>query len=164
MSKILIPGSFDPMTIGHEEIIKRCSTMFDTVVVMVGYNEAKKGLLSVDERILYAKDALKDYDNVVVESYNGLVVDFAHDNGIDFIVKGIRNEKDLAYESEMAYVNSNISFEKYGKRIETFLMNSSPEYAYTSSSLVRSLLGMNLSVDKYVHNPELLLLIIGKHH
>lgn len=156
MSKVLVPGSFDPMTLGHIEIIKRCSAIFDKVVVMVGYNENKKGLLTADQRLRFACDALKDLPNVEVVVFGGLVTDFAHENDIDMIVKGIRNEEDLSYESEMAYVNSDISLQKYGKRTETLFMNSSPEMVYTSSSLVRKLLALNLPVEKYVHAPALL--------
>ena len=156
MSKVLIPGSFDPITLGHIDIIKKCSGIFDEVIVMVGFNEAKKGFLSAEKRVAYAKDALNDLTNVEVVSYSGLVVDFAFDNNVNLIVKGIRNREDYEYESEMAYVNNNLSFEKYNKGIETFFINSDPEYKYTSSTLVRKLLELNLSIDKYVHNAKYL--------
>ncbi|MBR5309311.1 MAG: pantetheine-phosphate adenylyltransferase [Clostridia bacterium] len=160
MSKVLVPGSFDPFTLGHLDVVKRCSATFDKVVVMVGFNSAKKGFLSEQKRIEYINDAVKELDNVEVIAYDGLVVDFAHDNGIDFIVKGIRNENDVEYESQMACVNKNIALEKYGKGIETLYLQAAPEFVHTSSSLVRQLIGMNLSVSKYVHNENLLLRLI----
>ncbi|MBR3994410.1 MAG: pantetheine-phosphate adenylyltransferase [Clostridia bacterium] len=156
MSKVLIPGSFDPITLGHIDIIKKCSKSFDKVIVMVGYNENKKEFLSAEKRVMYALDALKDLQNVDVVSYPGFVIDFAYDNKIDFIVKGIRNNEDFEYESQMASVNYTLSLEKYGRGIETFFINSSPEYRYTSSTLVRQLMELKLPFDKYAHNPKLL--------
>ncbi len=162
MSKVMLPGSYDPMTLGHIDIIKRCAAMFEEVIVVIGYNEKKHGLLTSAQRVKYAENALFDLKNVEVTSYDGLTIDFAYNNSIDFIVKGIRNNADVSYENEMAYVNGNASFEKFGKRIETLYLSSAPEYMYISSSVVRQMLQVGLSVEKYVHNEELLKRLIGK--
>lgn len=123
---------------------------------MVGCNEQKSCLLSADKRMEYIKDAVRNLPNVSVDCYDGLVVDYVFNNGIDFIVKGLRDENDLLYEEEMAFVNSNIFAEKYGREVETLYLHSNPVFAYTSSTLVRRLLELNLPVTQYVHNPELL--------
>jgi len=162
VSIVLIPGSFDPLTLGHIEIVKRCSLIFDQVVVLVGFNEQKKGFLEPCKRVEFARDAFKSMPNVTVDMDSGLIVDYAHENNIDIIVKGIRNEEDLAYESEMAYVNNDISFDKYGKVIETLFMNTHPEYYHYSSSLVRKLLALGLPVGKYIHNEHLLFKLINE--
>lgn len=158
----MLPGSYDPMTLGHIDIIKRCAAMFDKVIVVIGYNEKKRGLLNSIQRVKYAENALCDIKNVYVKSYDGLTIDFAYNNDIDFIVKGIRNDADVSYENEMAYVNGKASFEKFGKRIETLYLSSAPEYMYISSSVVRQMLGVGLSVKEYVHNEDLLKSIIGQ--
>ncbi len=160
MVKAMCPGSFDPLTLGHFDIIKRCSTIFDEVIVVVGYNESKKGLLPFEKRVEYIKDAFREFTNVSVTAYSGLTVDFAKENGVDVIVKGIRNSKDLDYENEMTTVNRTLSKDKFGKEIETLYMYCKPEYMYTSSSLVRSLIEMKLPVDAYVHNTELLMKLL----
>lgn len=162
MSKVLCPGSFDPMTLGHISIIGRCASSFDEVVVLVGYNDKKTGLLTAEQRVEFAKDALKDFSNVRIDSYSGLTVDYAYEYNCDLIVKGVRNSVDLEYENEMAIANRVISMSKFGKSIETLYFPSEPLFAYTSSSTVRQLLSLNLPIDKYVHNPELLYKILGK--
>ena len=162
MSKALCPGSFDPMTLGHIDIIKRCSTIFDEVVVLIGKNAEKKGLLSSDKRLEFAKHALKEIKNVDVVVYDGLIVDYAYNNNIDVIVKGIRNSADTEYENEMANTNKCLSVDKYDKAIETLYLMTSPEYTYTSSSLVRQLISMDLPIERYVHNADLLYKLICK--
>lgn len=162
MSKALCPGSFDPLTLGHIDIIKRCSNIFDEVIVLIGKNDQKKGLLSYDARFEYIKDAFKDISNVNFVIYDGLTIDFAFDNNVDVIVKGVRNSADVEYENEMANTNKYLSFDKYGKVIDTLFLQSSPENMYTSSSLVRQLISMNLPIDRYVHNPKLLFKLLGK--
>ena len=161
MNKVLCPGSFDPMTLGHLSVIRRCAALFDKVFVVVGYNENKKGLLTPEQRVLFAKDALGDLPNVEIEAYSGLTVDYAYEHGCSIIVKGVRNSADLDYENEMAIANRDISISKFGKTIETLYFPSEPIYSYTSSSMVRQLLSLHLPIDKYVHNSELLYNILG---
>lgn len=156
MVKVLCPGSFDPLTLGHLDIIKRCSKIFDQVVVAVGVNENKKVFIPYEKRLEYINDAIRDLPNVSAVLYKGLTVDFAKEQGIDLIVKGIRNSGDFAYENEMAVVNRDISLKKYGREIETLYMYSAPEHIHTSSTLVRDLVSMKLPVDEYVHNDRLL--------
>lgn len=160
MVKVLCPGSFDPLTLGHLDVIRRCSKAFDRVIVAVGVNENKKGFLSYEKRLEYINDAICDLPNVSAVLYTGLTVDFAKEQGIDLIVKGVRNSEDFAYENEMTVVNRDISLKKYGSEIETLYMYSAPEYIHTSSTLVRELVSMNLPVEKYVHNEMLLYKLI----
>lgn len=161
MNNVLCPGSYDPITLGHLSVIRRCAAVFDKVFVVVGYNENKKGLLTPEQRVLFAKDALGDLHNVEIEAYSGLTVDYAHEHDCDIIVKGIRNSVDLDYENEMAVANRDISITKFGKSIETLYIPSEPIYIYTSSSTVRQLMSMHLPIEKYVHNSELLYEILG---
>lgn len=156
MSKALCPGSFDPLTLGHYDIIKRCSEIFDEVVVLVGCNAQKKGLLTNDKRVEFALDAFQNEKNINVVAYDGLLIDYINEHNIDVIVKGLRNTSDLEYENEMANTNLLLSMNKYGKSVETMYLPSSSQYAYTSSSLVRQLIEMNLPINNYVHNPGLL--------
>ncbi len=156
MVKVLCPGSFDPLTLGHLDIIRRCSAAFDQVIVAVGVNESKKGFLSYEKRLEYIKDAVRDLSNVTAVIYEGLTVDFAFETGADIIVKGVRNFEDFAYENEMTVVNLDIARHKYGRELETLYMYSSPVHMHTSSSLVRKLACSNLPVEKYVHNAQLL--------
>lgn len=156
MSKVIIPGSFDPITLGHLDIIKRSSILFDEVYVVIGINTEKKYILSDEKRLEYVCDAVNDFPNVKVLLHKGLIVDAAHDIGADFIVKGVRNASDLEYENRMADVNRELSLKKRGKIFETVYLPASLEYVHTSSSLVRELISMNLPFDKYVHNPVLL--------
>ena len=162
MSKVLCPGSFDPLTLGHIDIIKRCSQMFDEVIVLIGKNDQKKGMLSYEDRKIFAIDAFKDISNIKVVVYEGLLVDFAFENGIDFIVKGIRNSSDAEYENAMANINMHLSLDKYSRAFETLYLPSLSENTCVSSTLVRELLSLNLPIDRYVHNEELLISLTQK--
>lgn len=152
MTKAMLPGSFDPFTLGHLDIVKRCSKIFDEVVIVIGRNSQKNYLLSVENRVKYIEDAIKDLDNVTCEIWDGIVADFAAENKINVIVKGVRNSTDLDYENIMTFVNRDIANEKYSKALETFYLPCRPEYSNISSSVVRKLLQLDISVDKYVHN------------
>lgn len=133
MQKVLFPGSFDPFTLGHADIVQRALGLFDEVVVAVGYNEQKKGWMPVEERVEAIRRLYKDEPRVAVESYMGLTVDFAKERGITAIVRGVRTTADFEYEMQMADVNRRLA------GIETVLLPASPELASLSSSVVREL-------------------------
>ncbi len=156
MTKVMIPGSFDPFTLGHLDIVVRCSKIFDEIIVVVGNNSQKKYLLSAESRVKYIEDATKNFKNVKCVLWDGLIADFAVANGIKIIVKGIRNQVDVEYENEMTFVNRSIADTKNNAVLETFYLASLPEYSHISSSVVRKLLSLDLSVNSYVHNEELL--------
>lgn len=129
---VIYPGSFDPVTYGHIDIINRCSKKFDKVIVSVLNNNSKKNMFTVDERITLLKKALEEYDNVEVDSFNGLLIDYARKKNCSLIVRGLRAVSDFEYEMQMALVNKKLS-----KDIETIYMVARGEYSYLSSSIVK---------------------------
>jgi pantetheine-phosphate adenylyltransferase len=125
------PGSFDPVTNGHIDIISRASALFDEVVVAVGVNQSKRRLFSAAERIEMLTEACVEYDNVRVDSFEGLLTDFCREQGVTAIVKGLRAVSDFDYELQMAQMNSSLA------GIETVFVPTSPEYSFLASSLVK---------------------------
>jgi pantetheine-phosphate adenylyltransferase len=125
------PGSFDPVTNGHLDIITRAAQLYDEVVVAVGANLSKSTLFTPTERVELIRDAVKELDNVRVENFEGLIVDFCRQNHISAIVKGLRAVTDFDYEMQMAQMN----YSQAG--VETLFMTTNPLYAFLSSSLVK---------------------------
>lgn len=130
---VLFPGSFDPFTLGHADIVRRALALFDEVVIAVGYNEQKSGWMPVQERVASIKRLYAEEPRVKVESYAGLTVDFARERGIEAIVRGVRTMADFEYEMQLADVNRQLT------GIETVLLPASPQLASLSSSVVREL-------------------------
>jgi pantetheine-phosphate adenylyltransferase len=133
--RALCPGSFDPITNGHLDIIERASRMFDEVVVAVGINAAKGRLFSLDERLDMIRANTAGLDNVRVDAFSGLVVDYCSDHGIQAIVKGLRSAGDYEYELPMAQMNARMS------GVETVFLATDPRFGYVSSSLMKVVLG-----------------------
>lgn len=131
MRRCVCPGSFDPVTNGHLDVIERASSLFDEVIVAVLVNVSKKGLFSLDERIEMLRDACADLPGVRVESFHGLLVDFAREHDVTAVVKGLRAVTDFDYELQMAQMNNRLS------GLETLFVATNPEYSYLSSSLVK---------------------------
>ncbi|MBF6456823.1 pantetheine-phosphate adenylyltransferase [Nocardia cyriacigeorgica] len=131
MAGALCPGSFDPVTNGHIDVFNRVAAQFDEVVVTVMINKNKKGMFSVDERIDMLREATAHLPNVRVESWAGLLVDFAREQGITAIVKGLRDAGDFGYELQMAQMNKKLS------GVDTFFIATNPALSYLSSSLVK---------------------------
>jgi pantetheine-phosphate adenylyltransferase len=133
VSKAVCPGSFDPVTNGHIDIVSRASALFDEVVVAVGVNKAKSSarLFSADERMQMLRDVTAEFDNVRVAGFEGLLTDFCRDNDIQAIVKGLRAVSDFDYELQMAQMNSSLT------DVETVFIPTSPEYSFLASSLVK---------------------------
>lgn len=157
MSKALIPGSFDPITVGHLDIFKRTAALFDEVVVLVSRNSAKNYMLCSKKRAALVEDAVKKLHNVRVAIDDGLLVDFAIANDIDITVKGIRNDKDYQYEESMAGTNMLLSRKLHNRDFETMYLPCSKEYADVSSTLVRMILSNGGDVSGLVPNSELLI-------
>lgn len=126
------PGSFDPITNGHIDIIKRTCALFDVVYVSILSNSAKSPLFSVEERIELIKRATKDLKNVKVDSFTGLLVNYAREHDAKFIVKGLRAVSDFEYEFQMSLTNKQLAPE-----IETFFITTNSKYSYLSSSIVK---------------------------
>ncbi len=131
MTKALCPGSFDPVTVGHLDIIERASALFDELVVAVVSNPSKAPLFDIQERMQILEEAVGHLSNVEVASFDGLLVDFARSIGARVIVKGLRAVSDFDYEIQMAQMNNKLS------GVETFFLAASPVTSYLSSSLIK---------------------------
>ena len=127
MKKAVYPGSFDPVTFGHIDVIKRAAQMFDVLTVSVLDNKRKQALFSVDERVRMLKEALKDLPNVEVEPFSGLLVDYCASKDIHVIIRGLRAITDFEYELQNAQTNRLIS----NGKVDTVFLTTSLEYAYT---------------------------------
>lgn len=143
--KALICGSFDPVTNGHLDIIKRTAALFDSVVVGIFVNSDKKYLFDVNKRFELLTEATKELKNVTVDNCEGLVARYVEKNGIDVIVKGIRNTADYEYEFEMAKINKHI----YNKA-ETLLMPASAETEFLSSGFVKTMFFAGEDISGFV--------------
>ena len=144
MSVAVFPGSFDPPTRGHLDMIQRASVLVDTLYVAVGSNVNKNHFMRVEQRVDLLEKICADLPNVQVESFSGLVVDFCQQVGASFIVKGLRNQADLMWEQAQASVNKDL------RGIDTLFVLSRPELTYVSSSIVRELAAFHQDVSRYV--------------
>ncbi|MEN9735933.1 MAG: hypothetical protein RL129_643 [Actinomycetota bacterium] len=144
MRKVVCPGSFDPITFGHLDIIERASKHFDEVVIAVLVNKTKQTLFTVEERIEMIKEVTGKYKNVSVDSWSGLLVDYCSKNEISAIVKGLRAVTDFDYEIQMSQINLQL------KGIETMFISTAPEHSFVSSSLVKEVSSYGGDVSKYV--------------
>lgn len=131
MRRAVCPGSFDPVTNGHLDIVQRASTLFDEVVVAVGVNQSKNRLFTAEERIAMLEQACAPFPNVRVDGFKGLLTTFCQEHGIHAIVKGLRAVSDFDYELQMAQMNSSLT------DVETVFVPTSPEYSFLASSLVK---------------------------
>lgn len=145
MNKAIYPGSFDPITYGHIDIIERAADIFDELIVGVLGNRAKTPLFSLDERVNIIKDVLGHLNNVKVLSYEGLLVDFASQNGAGVIVRGLRAVTDFDYELQMAQTNRVLS-----SGVDTIFLATPLKYAYLSSSTVREVASYGGDIGKFV--------------
>lgn len=162
MNHAIIPGSYDPITIGHIDLIKRTADLFDKVTVLICVNSSKRDFIDAETRKMLAEDALSSVKNVTVDVCGGLFADYCYKNKVNVIVKGVRNPTDYSYENELKTYNDRIFADKYGVIPETLFIPAKHELAYCSSTFVREMLKYNESVDKYVPNAELLLRYISK--
>jgi len=156
MTKALITGSYDPITVGHMDIIARCSKMFDEVIVLISKNSEKNYMLCSNSRAALAEDAVKSFGNVSVDIYDGMIAEYAVNKNITTVVKGLRNEKDYIYENEMALVNMRLAKTIFGGDCETLYMPCKPEFSDVSSTLVRILIKQGKDFSSLVPNAELL--------
>jgi pantetheine-phosphate adenylyltransferase len=146
MSKIaLFPGSFDPITIGHIDIITRGLDLFDKIIVGIGNNSQKNYLFPINDRIQFVKDSLKEYPQVEVISFEGLTVEFCKTIHAKYILRGVRNAIDFEYEKSIAQMNQAVE-----SSIETVFLITSPQYAAVSSTIVRDLIRHGADVSAFV--------------
>lgn len=146
MKTAIYPGSFDPVTYGHLDIIKRASVIFDSLTVAVLDNKAKTPLFSTDERVNMIKEATKDLKNVSIETYEGLLVDYAVSKKADVIVRGLRAVTDFEYELQMAQTNRILSDDK----VDTLFLITDLKYAYLSSSTVKEVAKFGGDISKFL--------------
>lgn len=149
MVRVVCPGSFDPVTNGHLDIIGRAAGLHDEVIVAVLINITKKTLFTVDERVEMLSEVTKDYGNVRVERFHGLTVDFCVANGVNAIVRGLRAVTDFEYEIQIAQMNYRLA------KIETLFMTTNPQYSFLSSSLVKEVAMYGGDVSGLVPEPVL---------
>lgn len=131
----VFPGSFDPVTIGHEDIILRALPQFDKIVVAIGVNSEKQYMHTFEERMNHLKKTFADYPNISIDSYSGLTVDYCKKIGARFLLRGLRNTTDFEYERNIANMNHAIQ-----PQVETVFLMSSPQYIAVSSSIVREIM------------------------
>jgi pantetheine-phosphate adenylyltransferase len=143
-------GTFDPVTLGHTDIIARAAHMFPRVIVAVGLNPAKNPRFTLEERVHLLEATIADLGltNVEVRGFSGLVAEFAREHGVTVLVRGVRTVGDVDYEKQMAVMNRDLFPE-----LDTVMLAPSPEYAHLSSSLVRELAGLGAPVEKLVPQP-----------
>ena len=153
----MYPGTFDPITLGHEDLVRRATRLFDRVVVAIADNPgSKKPMFTTDERVAMAASALGDIDGVEVMGYQGLTVDFARDNGLSVIIRGLRAVSDFEYEFQLANMNRHLTDE-----VETAFLTPTEKYTFISSSLVREVAELGGDVSEFV-SPKVRLALLER--
>lgn len=143
--KAVYPGTFDPITLGHEDLTRRASRLFDGVILAVADSKSKKPLFTLDERIAIAREAFKDLQNVEVVGFTGLLMNFVRQHGARVLVRGVRAVSDFDYEFQLAGMNRQLYPE-----VETIFMTPGEQYAYVSATLVREISILGGDVSKFV--------------
>lgn len=143
--KAIYPGTFDPVTFGHLDIIKKAKDIFDEIIVTVAINPSKQPLFSIEERLELLRKSLKDFDKVYVDSFSGLVVDYARKVGAVSIIRGLRAVSDFEYEFQMALMNKKLASE-----ITTVFLIPHEKYTYLNSTIVRNLASYQSDVSDFV--------------
>lgn len=149
MKRVVCPGSFDPITFGHLDIIERASSIFDEVVIAVMVNKTKQTLFTVEERMEMTKEVTGKFPNVKVDSWSGLLVDYCKKNDVSIIVKGLRAVTDFDYELQMSQINLQL------QGVETLFLSTAPAHSFLSSSLVKEIASHGGDVSSYI--PAILL-------
>ena len=144
MKKAIFPGSFDPLTLGHCEIIEKATQIFDELIVSVGNNSEKKYKFTLDKRLEFISSEFKNNPKVIVKSYDGLTAEFCKKMNVNHIVRGLRNPADFEFEKKIALFNNSL------EKTETIFFLTSPNYAFISSSIVREIIDNNGDYRKFV--------------
>jgi pantetheine-phosphate adenylyltransferase len=153
----MYPGTFDPITLGHEDLVRRATTLFDRVVVAIADNPSSKApMFTTDERVAMAASALADMENVEVTGYEGLTVDYARDHGLRVIIRGLRAVSDFEYEFQLANMNRHLTDE-----VETAFLTPTEKYTFISSSLVREVAELGGDVSEFV-SPKVKLALLER--
>ena len=141
----IVPGSFDPITYGHIDIIKRSAQLFDEIIVAILVNPDKKYLFTLEEREEMINESIKDFNNVKVDSFSGLLVNYAKKVNSTVIVRGLRAVSDFEYEMQLTFMNKALD-----DNIETFYMMANKQYSFISSSIVKGVSGFGADLSKFV--------------
>ena len=141
----IFPGSFDPFTVGHEDVVRRGLSLFERIIIAVGYNSNKKDFFPIEDRMQWIRDVFTDNDHVVVEKYEGLTVEFAKETQSTHILRGIRTAADFEYERAIAQVNKTMS------GIDSVFLLTTPEHTPVNSSIVRDIIKHGGNASKLVH-------------
>ncbi|HED09028.1 MAG TPA: pantetheine-phosphate adenylyltransferase [Ignavibacteria bacterium] len=150
MRKVIYPGTFDPVTNGHVDVIKRATELFDSVVVTVAVNTSKAPLFTTEERLKMLEESLKGFNNVEIDHFEGLVVEHAHQVDAVAIIRGLRAVSDFEYEFQMALMNR-----KLDSDITTVFLMPHEKYTYLNSSLIRNLAELHADISEFVPDPVL---------
>ena len=155
----MYPGTFDPITLGHEDLVRRALRLFDRVVLAVAANPGKAPMFSLDERVALAREVLEEFDRVEVMGYEGLTVEFAREHGLAVIIRGLRAVSDFEYEFQLANMNRHLTDE-----VETAFLTPTETYTYISSSLVREIASLGGDISEFVSPPvkQALLARVGR--
>ncbi|MCP4442397.1 MAG: pantetheine-phosphate adenylyltransferase [Aureispira sp.] len=145
MNIAVLPGSFDPITKGHEDIVRRALPLFDKLIVAVGINSVKKYLFPLEQRLAFLEATFADEPKVEIDTYQKLTADYCAEKGARFILRGTRNSTDYNYENTIAHLNRDL-----GDGLETIFLMSAPEYSFYSSTIVREIIKGGGNADKYV--------------
>jgi pantetheine-phosphate adenylyltransferase len=145
MIKAVYPGTFDPITLGHQDLVRRASALFDKVVVGIAVSEAKRPFFQLEERIRLAREVLKPYGNVTVEGFRGLLMDFVRAQKAQVILRGLRAVSDFEYEFQMAGMNRNLHPD-----VETVFLTPAEQYQFISATIVREIASLGGDVSKFV--------------
>lgn len=145
MKTAIYPGSFDPITNGHLDVLKTASEIFDKVIITVCYNSAKQGFLSVEDRVKLIEECTKDFQNVEVDSFDGLTVDYAKQKGAKVLIRGLRAVSDFEFEMQLSQTNSALE-----KDIKTIFLTTRPKYNFISSSSVKEIISLKGDISKFV--------------
>ncbi|MDA9875858.1 pantetheine-phosphate adenylyltransferase [Flavobacteriaceae bacterium] len=146
MKKAIFPGSFDPITLGHLDIVNRGVTLFDEVIIAIGENSSKEYMFSLEERKKFIENTFKDNPKVKVVSYQGLTTEFCKEIGVNFILRGLRNPADFEFEKAIAHTNRELS------KVETVFLLTSTQTSFISSSIVREIIRFKGDYKKLVPN------------
>jgi pantetheine-phosphate adenylyltransferase len=145
MKTAIFPGSFDPITVGHLDIIRRAMPLFDKIYVAIGQNTQKKYLFDLDQRKLWLESVCEDHDKLEVAVYEGLTANFAKEVGANYLLRGLRNSSDFDYEKTISQLNNII-----GEGLETVFLISQPSYSHISSTIVREIIKGKGEVESFV--------------
>lgn len=148
MKIAIYPGSFDPITKGHLDILKTGAGIFDKVIIAVAKNSEKKGFLTVDERVKLIRESVKDIDNVEVDSFDGLTIEYAKSKNAQILIRGLRAVSDFEYELQLSQANSALCSD-----IKTVFLTTKPKYNFISSSTIKEIFINNGDISKFVPEP-----------